>query len=181
MDLGGYFHNHVVEDGALHVASSYITQLFGGDRYHYRFYSVLTYTLAFQRAGNEALVLGNSTGLRGLEDNKVKGNQRLILKMESRLFTPWAVLGFRFMTFGYADIGTVGGEKDQVYDNKIYSSVGLGLRINNPNSVFPVTQLRFGFVNSIEGRGMTVGFNIGSVGYPELRIPGVVPGGFGFR
>jgi hypothetical protein len=181
VDLGGYFHDHVMEDGALNVGGLYITQLFGQGRYRHRFYAVLTYTLAFQRAGNEALVLGNSTGLRGLEDNRVKGNQRVILKLESRLFTPWALWGFRFMTFGYADIGAVGGAEDPIARQKIYSSIGLGFRINNPDSVLPVTQLRFGFVNSIDQNGLVLGFNIGGADYPEIRIPGSLPGGFGLK
>ena len=181
VDLGGYFHDFLIEDGSLNVGGFYITRLMGGDRFRYRFYSVLTYTLAFNRDGDGALMLGNRTGLRGLEDNLVKGNQRMILKMESRVFTPWSMMGFRFMVFGYADVGTVGGEDDPIAQQKIYSSIGLGFRINNQDLVLPSTQLRFGFVNSVEESGFVMSFKIGGVGYPEIGMPGTRPGGFAFR
>lgn len=181
VDLGSYFHDSVNEDGSLNVGGAYITRLMGGSRYRMRLYSILTYTLAFNRNGEGALNLGNSTGLRGMPDNLVSGNQRLILKMESRLFTPWSMMGFRFMVFGYADVGTVGDDRDPIVQGKFYSSVGLGFRINNPDLVLPSTQLRIGFVNSIEGSGVALGFKVGSVDYPSIQMPGTRPGGFAFR
>ncbi len=181
LDLGGYFHDYVVEDGSFKMGGFYITPLKGGDRYRYRLYSFLTYTFAFNRNRDTALVLGNRTGLRGLEDNLVKGNQRLILKMESRVYTPWSMMGFRFMVFGYADVGTVGGEDDVIHQQKVYSSIGLGFRINNPDLVLPSTQLRFGFVNSIHESGFVLGFKIGGVDYPEIKMPGTKPGGFSLQ
>jgi hypothetical protein len=180
-DLGGYFHNSVVEDGSLNIIGAHFTRLMGEGRYRHRLYARLAYTLAFNRDGNGALVLGNSTGLRGLEDNRVRGNQRVVINLESRVFTPWSMMGFRFMVFGYADVGTVGGAKDPLVQQKIYSSIGLGFRINNPDLVLPSTQVRFGFINSIEGRGLVMGFKLGNVDYPEMRMPGTIPGGFAFR
>jgi hypothetical protein len=180
-DLGGYFHNSVVEDGSLNIIGAHFTRLMGEGRYRHRLYARLAYTLAFNRDGNGALVLGNSTGLRGLEDNRVRGNQRVVINLESRVFTPWSMMGFRFMVFGYGDVGTVGGAKDPLVQQKIYSSIGLGFRINNPDLVLPSTQVRFGFINSIEGRGFVMGFKLGNVDYPEVRMPGTIPGGFAFR
>lgn len=181
LDLGGYFHDYVLEDGALHVSGVYITRLMRLRAFQHRFYSNLTYTLAFNRQRDGYLVLGNRTGLRGLDDNLVKGNQRIILKVESRVFTPWSMLGFRTMLFGYADIGAVGGEKDPLAQQKVYSSVGLGFRIYNPDLVLPATQVRLGFVNSVDESGLVLGFKIGGVDYPELRVAGTRPGGFAFE
>lgn len=179
--LGGYFHDRYLEDGSLHTGGVYISRMMGGNRYRHRFYATLFYTLAFNRFFEEALVLGNKTGLRGLDDNKVQGNQRMILKLESRLFTPWTMMGFRFMVFGYADVGAVGGAKDVLVQQKIYSSLGLGFRIDNPDLVLPSTQVRVGFVNSVEQNGFVLGFNLGKVDYPEINIPSTRPGPFDFR
>ena len=181
VNLGGYFHNYHIEDGSFNVVGAHFTQLKGKGRFRHRFYARVGYTLAFQRNGDEALVLGNITGLRGLEDNLVLGNQRLVVNLESRVFTPWSVMGFRFMMFGYADVGTVGGEKDPIVQNKIYSSLGLGFRINNPDLVLPSTQVRIGYVQSIEENGFVLGFKLGGVDYPEIMMPGTIPGGFAFR
>ncbi len=181
VDVGGYFHDYAFEDGSLNVGGTYITRLMGGSRYRFRFYSFLTYTSAFNRHGEGTLVLGNKTGLRGLEDNEVVGNKRLILKLESRMFTPWRMMGFKFMVFGYMDVGTVGGEGDHLPANKIYSSVGLGFQFENPELVLPATQVRIGFLNSIDENGLALGFKLGSVENPTIGMPGTKPGGFAIR
>lgn len=181
LDIGGYFHDRVLEDGAFNAGGVYITRLSGGGRYRHRFYTTLFYTLAFNRDFGEALVLGDRTGLRGLDDNLVRGNQRLVLKLESRLFTPWTLMGFRFMVFGYADIGAVGGEKEVLVQQKVYSSVGLGFRINNPDLDLDSTEIRIGFLNSVEENGVIVGFKFGRVDYTELDIPSTRPGPFEFN
>ena len=181
VDLGGYFHDYVFEDGSFNVGGTYITRLMGGSRYRFRFYSFLTYTSAFNRSGENVLVLGNKTGLRGLEDNLVLGNKRVILKLESRMFTPWRMMGFKFMVFGYADVGTVGGESDPLVQKKIYSSVGLGFQFENSELVLPATQLRIGFLNSIDENGLALGFKLGSVENPEIGMPGTKPGSFTIR
>lgn len=181
VDMGSYYHNSVSEDGSLNVGGTYISPLVGGSRYRFRFYSFLTYTVAFNRSGDRELELGNRTGLRGLEDNLVKGNKRLILKLESRMFTPWRMMGFKFMIFGYADIGTVGGESDPLVQKKIYSSIGLGFQFENTDIVLPATQVRIGFLNSIDENGLALGFKLGSVENPEIGMPGTKPGGFNIR
>ncbi len=181
VDVGGYFHDYAFEDGSLNVGGTYITRLMGGSRYRFRFYSFLTYTSAFNRHGEGTLVLGNKTGLRGLEDNEVVGNKRLILKLESRMFTPWRMMGFKFMVFGYADVGTVGGEGDHLPAKKIYSSVGLGFQFESPELVLPATQVRIGFLNSIDENGLALGFKLGSVENPVIGMPGTKPGGFAVR
>jgi len=181
VDLGSYFHNFVSEDGSLNVGGTYITRLVGGSRYRFRFYSFLTFTSAFNRKGDGALVLGNRTGLRGLEDNLVRGNKRMVLKLESRLFTPWRMMGFKFMVFGYADIGTVGGQSESIAQKKIYSSIGLGFQFENIDLVLPATQVRFGFLNSIDEKGLALGFKLGSVENPEIGMPSTKPGGFVFQ
>lgn len=181
VNWGGYLHDHVLEDGAFHAGGTYITRLMGGGRYRHRLYAFLHYTLAFNRDREGTLVLGNRTGLRGLEDNKVVGSQRLILKLESRVFTPWRVMGFDFMVFGYADLGTVGGESDSVVQQKLYSSIGLGVRIDNPTLSLPATQIRVGFLNSVEENGFALGFRLGPVDYNEFTVPTTRPGGFAFN
>ncbi len=181
LDLGSYFRDHVGEDGALHLTGMYFTPLMGQGRFRHRFLSNLAYTLAFNRDSGGTLVLGDISGIRGLENNRVLGNQRLVLKMESRVFTPWALLGFRFMVFGYADVGTVGPDIRPIYENKIYSSLGFGFRINNPDLVMPSTQVRMGWVNSVEETKFVLGFKLGNVDYPTIDMPGTRPGAFDFR
>lgn len=180
-DLGGYFHNHVVEDGSFSLVGSHYTRLKGQGRFRHRLYGSVVYSLAFNRRGEGALDLGEEEGLPGLENQKVLGNQRLLMNLESRVFTPWSLWGFRFMVFGYAAGGGVGDEEDPIFQQKLYSTLGLGFRFYNPDLVLPATQVRFGFVNSVEGSGFVTAFRIGGVDDRAVSLPGVVPGGFAFK
>ena len=90
-------------------------------------------------------------------------------------------MGFRFMVFGYAGAGGVGGQEVPIFQQKLYSTLGLGFRFYNPDLVLPATQIRFGFVDSIEGSGFVTAFRIGGVDDRAVRLPGVIPGAFGFR
>lgn len=179
--LGGFFRNGDYEDGSLSVRGGYVTPLLSRSRWRSRFYSFLTYHRAINRQSQTALMLGNSTGIRGMEDNLVKGNQRLVGNFEYRLFPAWRVWGFHFMFLGFLDAGMVSGEHDSLWQAKIYTSSGLAVRIRNPNLVLPALQLRVALRNSIDDKGVVFGFRVGGPDSPEVLVPGTVPGGFTFR
>jgi len=180
-DLGGFFRNGAYEDGSLFARGAYVSKLMGQGAWTSRMYFSLSYALAIDRVSSSVLRLGNATGLRGMEDNLVKGNQRVVGNVEYRLFTPWRMFGFRFMLMGFADFGTVTGAEDPVFDAKIYTSVGLAVMIQNLDLVFPATQLRVAFLNSIDDKGIVLGFEVGGISRNLVQVPGTRPGGFSFR
>ena len=179
--FGGLYRSGVFEDGSLILGTGYITRLWGQDTWRSRFYVLVNYHLAINRVSGTVLKLGNSTGLRGMEDNQVEGNQRLLANVEYRVFSPWSVMGFRFMFLGYLDAGTIAAEDEPILQAKVYGSAGLAVRIQNPDLVLPPMQMRVAFLNSINDKGVQVGFRIGSSESPEIRVPGTQPGRFEFR
>jgi len=78
-------------------------------------------------------------------------------------------------------IDLVTGAEDPVFDAKIYTSVGLAVRIQNLDLVFPATQLRVAFLNSIDDKGIVLGFEVGGISRNLVQVPGTRPGGFSFR
>jgi len=105
----------------------------------------------------------------------------LVIKLESRLFTPWNLWGFRFMVFGFLDTGAVAGEGDPLLDAKFYTSLGLGVRINNPDLVFPTFELRIASLQSIAGEGTVFGVVLGNPNIQRTALPGVKPGGLRYQ
>jgi len=180
-DIGGFYRNGVYEDGSLVLRGGYVTPLLGHIGWQARFFSVLTYHRAINRDSETALTLGNATSLRGMQDNRVLGNQRLFGNFEYRLFMPWSVMGFRFMLLGFLDVGAIAGEKDPILQAKQYASAGVAVRIQNPDLVLPALQMRVAFLNSIDDKGIQVGVKIGGPDSPEILVPGTRPGGFEFR
>ncbi len=180
-NLGGLYRSGVFEDGSLIVGGGYVTKLLGDNAWGSRFYALINYHLAINRVSGSVLTLGNATGLRGMEDNRVQGNQRLLTNLEYRLFTPWSVMGFRVMFLGFMDAGIVAGEDDPILQAKLYGSTGLSVRIQNPDLVLPPMQMRVAILNGIDDKGIRVGFKIGGPDSPVVRAPGTRPGGFEFR
>ncbi len=181
MDIGGFFRDGVYEDGSLALRSGYVTPLLGHHSWHFRFHTVLTYHRAINRTSSTVLKLGESTGLRGMEDNFIAGNQRLIGNFECHVFAPWSIMGFRFMVLGFVDMGVVAGEDDAILDKKIYGSSGLAVRIQNPDLVLDPIEIRVAILNSIDDKGVLVGLSFGGSHRPEIKFPGTRPGGFKFR
>ncbi len=179
--LGGFFRNRQYEDGSLIVRGGYITHLLNWSSWPSRFYVFARYDRAMRRSAQTALKLGNATGIRGMEDNLVEGNQRLVGNFEYRLFPNYDIWGFRFMLLGYMDVGLVADEHAPLLESRIYASTGLAVRIQNPDLVLPPLQLRVAFRNSIDDKGVLFGFRIGGPDSPEVDVPDTRPGGFVFR
>jgi hypothetical protein len=178
---GGYLRDRRIEDGLLDLRLGYATPLLGGGRYRHRTYVWLRYTLGVNRTGSAELALGDGSQVRSLTSPGVRGNQRLMSSLEYRLFTPWSLLGFRIMDFGYVDAGAVGDERDAILTGKIYTSYGLGVRLYNPDLVLPTVEIRAGLIQDVDGRGFHWALDLGNLVFPEFRLPGVQPRRVAFR
>ncbi|MCP4571108.1 MAG: hypothetical protein GY838_02025 [bacterium] len=179
--LGGYLRAGHFEDGQVDATAAYVTRLTGGGRYRHRTLVWLRYTLGINRTGTGRLKLGDGSSTRNLTSPGVRGNQRLMASVEFRLFTPWSVAGFRMQDFAYTDLGLVGTEDDAIFQQKIYSSTGLGVRLDNPDLVLPTIELRGSLTRDVDGRSFSWAVDLGNLIYPELRLPGVRPGKVSFR
>ncbi len=82
---------------------------------------------------------------RDLANDSVNGTQRLTLSLESVLFSPINLYGFRFAFFGFADFSFLSATNQIVGNGYSLSSIGVGIRIRNDNLVFNTFQLRIGY------------------------------------
>ena len=77
------------------------------------------------------------------------GDQKLSLSLETVQFSNFYIYGFRFVNFLFGDIGFVGPTNKSIFKNKLYSGIGIGVRIRNDNLVFKTFQLRLTYYPSI--------------------------------
>ena len=178
---GGHVRDARFEDGVVEGRLGWITPLLGEGRWRHRLYSRLAYVRGLDRTTGGGIVLGDRSGIRDLSNTAVLGQQRLVLKLESRLFTPWRLVGFETMLFAYADVGIAAGERDPLLERKIYTSTGLGVRLGNPDLVLPTFEIRAGMVTNVEDRSFSLAVDLGNVAYPEIERPGARPGTVAFR
>ena len=92
-----------------------------------RLISVLGHTWSPYRQ----VTLGAPNGLRGYQAHALTGQRLLLLNLEDRIFTPLKFWIFHFGFVMFFDLGAVWKESDYFDIQKLTSSFGVGLRIEN--------------------------------------------------
>jgi hypothetical protein len=105
----------------------------------------LHYTRGFGRYSNEFLQFGTDNGFAGFKNDSITGTQRFSVSLESVLFSPVNLYGFRFAFFGFSDFSFLSGTSENLGTGYTLSSIGLGIRIRNDNLVFNTLQIRIGY------------------------------------
>jgi hypothetical protein len=101
------------------------------------------------------------------------GTERLALNIESDMFTPLNIVGFRFLFYTFFDLAWIGNKKLFVNDN-LYGGIGLGVRIRNDLLVFKTIEFKIGYYPRFDQSGFNDFFDI-DTSYPKVS-PNFVPG-----
>ncbi len=118
----GTFFNNGIEQSAVKVKFKNFSRLFNPEgSYHYRIFSQINYQAGSNRFDDEFLELDPSTDIRGFTSQKLRGNQRLNVNIESVCYSPHYVLGFRFVYFLFLDAGMINYNNDILINNPVYS------------------------------------------------------------
>jgi hypothetical protein len=80
--------------------------------------------------------LENNGGIYGLAGIPLRGNDKMVLNLESVVFSPLKILGFRFAFFGSVDLGIISERESLLQESRLYSGLKLGVRIRNDQLVF---------------------------------------------
>lgn len=145
---GTYLREGHTEQGVLQLRMKYFSNLLYLGKYKIRNFVNAEYTRGFNRYTDEYLIIPKRNGFSGFSNDSLRGGQRLILSLESVIFSPVNFYGFRFAFFGFADFSFLGSTKDIIDINGTVSSIGLGLRIRNDNLIFNTFQIRIGYFPS---------------------------------
>lgn len=181
LDAGGFLRDGRLEDGALRASAHYVSPLWGGEGWRSRLLAGASWHRAVRSTGPPPLSLAEGLGPRALDLPGLRGDRRLVVDSEWRVFTPWVVYGFRCQVFGFADAALLAGQGRSLAEAPLQASAGLGLRVGNPDLVLPVLQVRVAFLRSIDDNAAGVVFTAGDFSAPQTRLPGARPGGFEFR
>ncbi len=145
---GGYLADGFkLEQGVINIRSKYISNLFSVWRTDIRQLIQYDYTRGISRFGGEReyVALKDNYGVRGLSSNSLTGETRIMLNLETNVFTPLYLYGFRFAYFLFCDLGIIGPANELVYTNPIYSGFGFGIRFKNESLIFPAFVVRLGY------------------------------------
>jgi hypothetical protein len=143
--ISAFFNQKQTEQGTLLLSLKYFSNLVVLGKYKVRNFVYANYTRGFDRNIDEHLHYYNENGFSGFRNDSVSGNQRVTFSLESVIFSPVNLYGFRFAFFGFTDFSSLAGT-NQIFANGFnLTGLGLGIRIRNDNLVFNTFQLRLGF------------------------------------
>lgn len=181
LDAGGYLRDGRLEDGALRASVRYVSPLLTSGRWPSRLLAGLSWSRAVRPTGGGPLSLADGLGPREVDLPLVRGDRRLGLDAEWRVFPPWVAWGFRCQLFAFADAALIADHGQDLSGRPLVASAGLGLRVGNPDLVLPVVQLRVAFLRGMDDNAAGIVFVADNFTAPQTRLPGSRPGGFEFR
>ncbi len=103
-----------------------------------------------------------------MSSDELRGNRKLVLGLESVLFSPVNVLGFRVAPFLSADIGWVARSGSKLFGNLPYQGYGIGFRFRNEAFTFNTFQVKFVYYSGIPA--LTDPARFGFDGISSLRF-----------
>jgi hypothetical protein len=140
-----YLNKGRAEQGLLSFRLDFFSDLLNLGNFRVRNFVYLQYTRGFGRYSNEYLKFVENNGFSGFKNDSVAGNQRLTLSLESVLFSPINLIGFRFAFFGFTDFSFLASANQAIGRGYALSSIGLGVRVRNDNLIFNTLQIRLAY------------------------------------
>jgi hypothetical protein len=170
--LGSYFDAFFLKDfdeGVLSLNAHFFTRHYKIGNYGLRNFIEFDYMKGLNQPDYLSIDFHNMDNVRGFNDTKARGQQRLVINFESVTYTPWDLIGFRFALFGFLDIGFIGEEHSKILHDKTYTAFGAGVRMRNDDLVFKTVQLKITYYPDLDGRSK---FSLALSGKPDLNLPG---------
>ncbi|MBK9389093.1 MAG: hypothetical protein IPN68_02460 [Bacteroidetes bacterium] len=143
--LGGYLTGVETEQGVFAIRMNYFSNLKVAGRNKIRYFITTDYSRGFGRYSDEYLRFPRENGFTGFRNDSIRGTQRFTVSLESVLFSPSNLFGFRFAYFGFADLGLLSDSNAEISTGFVLSALGVGVRIRNDNLLFNTLQIRLAF------------------------------------
>jgi hypothetical protein len=164
--MGFFWRNNTSEDGVENLRLTYFTPLFSiGKKYKFRQYISSSWVRGFHRISEEKASIEDKLGVRGLNGFEMKGVRKWVVNLESILFTPWYLYGFRVATYGFVDIASV---QNEFYKNFLYAGIGGGVRLRNERLAIREISIRIGYYPKYPSEASNFDFYLYTS--PSLRL-----------
>ena len=143
-EFGGLYYKNKLEQGVFTLTGQTISNLHYVNRIKLREFLSFNYTRGINRYHDEKLQI-TSEDIWGLSSNYLQGIKKISFHSELVAFTNLYVYNFRFLFFGFGDLALIGPEYRSIFNNKLYSGVGIGMRVRNENFVFKTFQIKLAY------------------------------------
>jgi hypothetical protein len=137
---GGYWSGKHFNDGIIGFGFDYISGLYKSGSYRFRSFLSLSYKAGINRESIGELEMKSEEFFKTYRHFDESGQQRLGIKAETVVFSPYYLLGFRFAAYSFVEAAMVAAPGQIAFAGSVYPAIGLGFRIRNENLVFSTFQ-----------------------------------------
>lgn len=140
LNTSSFFRNSGLEDAIVYSTVSYFTRAFSLNRFKVRNEVGFTFTKLINRYALDWLEIYSQI-IPGLRVRELQADQRQSINLQTTLFTPWSLIGFRiapFTAFNMAILNCQDCEKNA----NTFLGISTGVRIRNENLIFGTIELR---------------------------------------
>jgi len=173
LEYGTFMDGNSLEQSTLRFQVKGFTRLHSPGRFKYRGFATFTYLNGINRFGEEFTSLERTGGIPGLTSPSLRGNEKIVLNLETVIFSPYRLLGFGFAFFTDLDLGFIKTENVGFFESRPFSALSLGVRIRNDQLVFNTFELKFSLYPGLPADAVPSNVRAGSV--PRLRSTGLFP------
>ena len=147
-NISSYFRNSSLEDAVITSNISYSTKVFTIGRFKIRNSAMLSYTQLFNVFANDWLQIDSSI-IPGLRIRELDASKRNSLGLQTLVFTPWSIIGFRIAPFTEVNWARMKCRTCEEKNNN-YIGISAGMRIRNENLIFGTMELKATYIPNDE-------------------------------
>jgi len=141
---GAYYRDNALEDNIIQSRVSYFTRLLQLRRYKMRNYVALSYTQLTNQTVVDWLNISKKE-IPGFSADSLDADKRIALHMETLLYSPWSLLGFRFAPFAAIDLVAASCINCESANEYFWGLSG-GFRTRNENLIFGTMELKITYI-----------------------------------
>lgn len=131
-------------------------------------YLALNENVPFQGTYGAGFQGDSGSGINGF-NSAIFGTKKFVISLQTQLYSPWNILGFRINPYFNYTAAMLGNENIGLTKSRLYSSVGIGILINNDYLVFNSFQFSVSFYPNIPGQGNNI-FKTNSYGTTDFGL-----------
>lgn len=143
VSYGSFFNTQVRNEAALNAGIYYFTNLLKMRRWNVRQFLNYKIVYGINKNPRDYLALRGEE-MYGFNGDTLRGSRKMILTLETVLYSPFNKLGFSLAPVLLLGFGMLERDREQLFNTQIYQSYALGLLIRNENLLTSTFQITFG-------------------------------------
>ncbi|MGS2763109.1 hypothetical protein [Sinomicrobium sp. M5D2P9] len=171
-EIGSFYYRNRRLQSVLRLDGLYFSNIKPLGNWYLRHFAQPVLVLGDRRMGiiTDRVDINEENGISGFDSETLFGTKKLTLTYQLQAYSPWNVAGFRLNPFFNVSMGFIGDEKNSLFNNTVYSKIGIGLLINNDYLVFNNFRFSLAYYPSIPGQGYNV-IKTNSISNDDFMLP----------